>query len=454
MARSFWQNARNRTGQEAFRSGVRTVRRPTRQFLNLSVSRYTILFETRISANRLLRQPWRTMKPASHFAFLVGRFLLAGTFLMFFAGPLWRASAQLSTIEHLAKPGFWPSKISKASAGFVGSGACAKCHLEIAAMQQNAPMASTLVSAPDAETLHAHPHLNFAEGRYKYEIVTSARGSTYTVTDGARTLSALLRWAFGAGPVGQSYIYEKEGRWYEARVSFFSTVNNLEFTPGRALVSPRNLEEAMARPVSEEQMVRCLRCHATGITQYTPNTSNIFLGVSCEACHGPGAGHVTAMEGEILAAGMPAWEGDDNLIFDPRRLDPTDSIEFCGACHSTWWDVRLSGANGHATLLSPAYRLVNSKCWGKGDKRLECTACHDPHVQRELRPEAYDQKCLACHAREAGLTVSADHPGRACPVSQRKCTSCHMPKVEVPDLHYALTDHDIRIPGSGKALQK
>lgn len=395
------------------------------------------------------------MKPTFHLGFLLPRVLWGGTFLFFIAGPLWRASAQLSTIEHLAKPGFWPTQISKAPAGFVGPGACAKCHLEIAARQRNAPMASTLVSAADAETLHSHPQLKFEQGRYKYEIVTSAGGSTYTVTDGARSLSALLRWAFGAGPVGQSYVYQNDGHWYEARVSFFSTVNNLEFTPGRALASPRNLEEAMARPMSDEQMVRCLRCHSTGVTsQYSADTSNILLGVSCEACHGPGARHVAALEGEILATGRPTSEADDNLIFDPGRLDPTDSIEFCGACHSTWWDVRLSGANGHATLLSPAYRLVNSKCWGKGDKRLECTACHDPHARRELRPEAYDPKCLACHANEVGVTPSADRPGRACPVGKRKCTSCHMPKVEVPDLHYPLTDHDIRIPPSGKAFEK
>lgn len=42
-----------------------------------------------------------------------------------------------------------------------------------------------------------------------------------------------------------------------------ASVFSLQFTPGRSLASPRNLEEAMARSVSEEQIVRCLRvsCH-------------------------------------------------------------------------------------------------------------------------------------------------------------------------------------------------
>jgi hypothetical protein len=395
------------------------------------------------------------MKPIRRCRFLTSRFLSRGVFLLLFVSLACRVSAQLSTIEHLANPGFWPTQISKSSADFVGSDVCAKCHRDITAIQKSAPMALTVARAGEAEVLQSHPHLNFEQGRYKYEIVTSTSGSTYSVTDGTRSLSALLSWAFGAGPVGQSYLYLRDGHWYEARASFFGTLNNLHFTPGRALASPRDLEEAMSRPVSNADLVRCFRCHATGVTsEYSVDTSRLLLGISCEACHGPGGKHVAAIEGEIFAMGMPSGEADEKLIFNPRRLDPTDSVELCGACHSTWWDVRLSGANGHATLLSPAYRLVNSKCWGKGDARLECTACHDPHAPRERQAEAYDAKCLACHISEAGLTPSADHPGRACPVGKSKCTSCHMPKVDVPDLHYAITDHDIRIARSGEHFPK
>lgn len=316
-------------------------------------------------------------------------------------------------------------------------------------------MALTVARAADAEVLHAHPYLKFERGRYKYEIVTSAAESTYTVTDGSRSLSALLSWAFGAGPVGQSYLYLRDGHWYEARASFFGTLNNLQFTPGRALSAPRDLEEATSRPVSNRDVVRCFRCHATGVSsEYTVDTSRLQLGISCEACHGPGGNHVATMETEIFVMGVPRGETDQRFIFNPRRLDPTSSVEFCGACHSTWWDVRLSGANGHATLLSPAYRLVNSKCWGKGDLRLACTTCHDPHAPRERQPEAYDAKCLACHLRETASLPSAGHPGRACPVSRSKCTSCHMPKVDVPDLHYAITDHEIRIARAGENFPK
>jgi Cytochrome c554 and c-prime len=363
------------------------------------------------------------------------------------------AVAQLATIEHLAKPGFWPTKISSASEDFVGAAACAKCHPTIAAKQGKVPMARTLAHVDETEVLRSHPRLTFQQGPYRYALVTSAVGSTYTVSDDTRSLSASLLWAFGAGTVGQSYLYQHEGQWYEARASFFGTLGNLNFTPGRALASPHGLEEAMSRTVSNTEVMGCFRCHAVGVTsESSVDTAHLFLGVSCEACHGAGGKHVSAMQAESLVDGGPSGEVDRELIFDPGQLSATDSVDFCGACHSTWWDVRLSGKTGTSTVISPGYRLENSKCWGKGDARLACTTCHDPHGPLEHRADVYDSKCLGCHVSVAGAAASPDHPGVACPISKTGCTSCHMPKVDIPELHRPVTDHDIRVVRPGAPL--
>jgi len=50
---------------------------------------------------------------------------------------------------------------------------------------------------------------------------------------------------------------------------------------------------------------------------------------------------------------------------------------------------------------------------------------------------------------EARAKTSADHPGPACPVGTTKCTSCHMPKIELPDFHHEFTDHRIRTVRKG-----
>jgi hypothetical protein len=39
-------------------------------------------------------------------------------------------------------------------------------------------------------------------------------------------------------------------------------------------------------------------------------------------------------------------EQGEAMIMNPRRLDPVDSVDFCGACHRTWEDVVANGFTG------------------------------------------------------------------------------------------------------------
>jgi hypothetical protein len=355
---------------------------------------------------------------------------------------------QLSTTDHLAEPGFWPTQNAVTRSDYVGSGACASCHAGKATSQKTTPMAQTAMHADDAEILRSHPQMNFAISRYRYEIKSAGKGSVYTVTDGTRSLSATLLWAFGTGRVGQSYLFKKDdGNFYEARVTYFETLKALDFTPSRALTSPKDVEEAMYRPVDAAEIGRCFACHTTASTIGDHfDEKNLMLGIICEACHGPGAKHVASAEAAKIA-GMP--DAARGTIFNAAQLSPTDSVDFCGACHGTWWDIKLSGVKGASTARSQPYRLENSKCWDKGDSRLTCIACHDPHQQLQTDPSAYDGICLKCHVSSAGEKRTASHPGVACPAGTRNCVSCHMPKVYVPEMHYKFTDHRIRVVKPG-----
>jgi hypothetical protein len=309
-------------------------------------------------------------------------------------------------------------------------------------------MGRTAEYADDAEILHAHADLSFSVGVYRYLIKSDAKHSLYTVTDGTQTLSSPLLWAFGTGRVGQSYLFKREdGHFYEARVTYFESSKNLGFTPSRDLASPKDVEEAMDRPVGSTEIGHCFGCHTTASTIDDKfDEKNLIPGVTCEACHGPGAKHAAAMKSLINGTLRP--RGDD--IFNSAHLSPADSVDFCGACHGTWWDVKLSGVKGVSTARSAPYRLVTSKCWGKGDFRLTCTACHDPHEQLQTESAAYDHACLKCHVTSPGQKTTTEHPGAACPVGTNKCSSCHMEKVYVPEMHDKFTDHRIRIVRAGE----
>jgi hypothetical protein len=356
--------------------------------------------------------------------------------------------AQLSTVDHLAEPGFWPTQAGVSRKDYVGPNACVSCHASKVASQAKTPMARTVSYADDTEVLHAHPDLAFTVGAYRYLIKSDGKHSLYTVTNGKETLSSPLLWAFGTPRVGQSYLFKKDdGHFYEARVTYFESLKGLGFTPSRDLASPKDVEEAMDRPVEGAEIGRCFGCHTTASTIGDRfDEEHLIPGVACEACHGPGAKHVAAMN-RLMKGDLSARQSD---IFNSAHLDPTDSVEFCGACHASWWDVKNSGVKGVSTTRSAPYRLVTSKCWGtRGDARLTCTACHDPHEPLQTEASDYDHACLKCHVM-SGSKPTAEHPEVACPVAARNCTSCHMQKVYVPEMHDKFTDHRIRIVREGE----
>jgi hypothetical protein len=129
-------------------------------------------------------------------------------------------------------------------------------------------------------------------------------------------------------------------------------------------------------------------------------------------------------------------------------MDAEDAANFCGQCHRTWDTVVRNGWKGIIDVRFQPYRLENSKCFTGTDRRISCLACHDPHQQVNHDSASYDSKCMACHG-EAKTSPTAIANIKTCPVATSKCTSCHMPKLELPGVHARFTDHMIRIVRAG-----
>jgi Cytochrome c554 and c-prime len=352
--------------------------------------------------------------------------------------------AQYPTEYHVAAPGFWPTKSAAPGDEYVGSQVCSSCHAGKFRSQKTTAMAETFTRASDSFILKQYAQLSFVSGKIHYEITSDEKQNTLTVTDGKETISTPLLYAFGNGRVGQSYLFKKrdDNHFYEARVSYFDSLKNLNFTPSRALANPNDLNEAMARQVPPQEVLKCFGCHTTDSTVGTHlQEEKLIAGVSCEACHGPGAEHAAAASAANLAGTPEAARG---TIFNAAKLSPADSVDFCGACHITFWDMKLTGVKGVGTSKAQPYRLEMSKCWGKGDARLTCIACHDPHQPLQTDLSSYDRNCLQCHV-VSGANKTAEQTGNACAVATKNCVSCHMPKVNAPVMHYAFTDHRIRV---------
>ena len=335
---------------------------------------------------------------------------------------------------------------------YVGAEACAQCHGDIVKHYAASGMAHALAKA---EALPRDLPLAFKLGEYEYKLERQGEQVQYSIARGAETFSAPLLWTFGHGASGHTFVLQHEGKFYESRVSYFTNLQRLDLTPGAPREIPAALPEAIGQPLSNETALACFKCHTTPsagtnaaeLKQFTPN-------VNCEACHGAGEKHVALMRGQTKAV------KSDKAIFNPARL-PADDLnqQFCGACHRDWLTVMaMPNRGGTANVRFQPYRLANSKCYQNlDDRRISCTACHDPHGALVKETAAYDVKCLACHQGGAA-TVKVATKQRTAPAcrnqQQRDCASCHMPAVEPPELHYQFTDHYIRVVKTGEVYPK
>jgi hypothetical protein len=356
------------------------------------------------------------------------------------------SSISLPTSLRLASPGWWPTKGEAARAEYLGSEACVNCHELKSEGQQQTAMFHAAAPSSDSKLLRDHPSLTFRAGPYSYQLTTTPAKVVLAVRDASSLQSVDLLWALGSAHMGQTFLFERDGQFYEGHLSFFTKSQSLDVTPGQSPAVPANLLEAVGRAMPLEETRQCFACHTLASTtkgQFSPAGS--IPGVNCESCHGPGARHVAA-------ASAHAEKRGSGLIFNPASLSRIDSVDFCGACHRTWQDVVSATVNSPplVNVRFAPYRLENSQCWIKGDARITCIACHDPHKPLVHDPASYDANCLACHLSSAAEKRTPVRPGVACPVSTKNCVTCHMPKVEPPTLHSAFTDHWIRIakPGS------
>jgi hypothetical protein len=156
-------------------------------------------------------------------------------------------------------------------------------------------------------------------------------------------------------------------------------------------------------------------------------------GVQCLHCHAGAAEHESALLNRKTSAAMPKLS----------RSSSEEISQLCGKCHRTWEDIAANGPHSVLNVRFQPYRLAESKCYDAVDRRIACTACHDPHNETRRDVAFYDSKCQACH-NPAARGV------RTCSVAKANCVSCHMPKIEIPGLHFEFSDHKIRIARAGE----
>lgn len=338
----------------------------------------------------------------------------------------------------------WRPTHELAGGSYVGSNACAQCHVWHTTKRLANAMSRALSPVDGCEILKTRPRMNFRNGSYNYQIVRDGNRSIYTISDGNSSISEPILYCFGHGKAAQTYVFRHKEVFYESRVSYYQEIEGLDFTIVHPRSVPASLEDGLGRPMTVEAAQGCFACHSTGAgSAGSLQLDHLSPGVTCEGCHGPGAKHIAAVK-----------TGSKNLqVFDPAKLEADElSQEFCGACHVSFEKALLMPKQGGAiNLRYQPYRIFNSR-GHNGDARISCVACHDPHDKLAEDAASYDAKCLACHLTTRGQAKTAARSAAACPVSKQLCTTCHMPKLELPGAHGKFSDHWIRIVKPGQPI--
>lgn len=214
----------------------------------------------------------------------------------------------------------------------------------------------------------------------------------------------------------------------------------------------------------------CVTCHTTAYTKgYDPDADTyastwLEAGVGCQACHGPGAGHL-----DWVRAGAPATDVRAGFVLDPAA---SDQAEQCARCHSRRRHVLPEEQVGGPLMDQYSPTLLEAGLYHADGQILDevfvygsfaqsamhragvrCGDCHDPHGLGLRVPG--NAVCTQCHNAERedprfptlplGDFDDRSHHGHEPGSPGGNCVDCHMPARTYMELD-PRRDHRLAVP--------
>lgn len=338
------------------------------------------------------------------------------------------------SVSNLPEP---PSTSDESSAYLADSSKCGECHVGQYQHYLESGHARTFWSTRDFPFRNRFTDLIFddQERNRTFHYRTTESGIDVAVPglfDGDRFP---LQFAFGSGDNAITLMTltpdgTGEPVGIEHRVSWLSTMEQADLTPGQLGLAVSHDIEYFGRVVRGATLERCFDCHTTSCSIRGDELIDLIPNVGCERCHPSSDSHAAAMD---VAPATSA------IGFEETPWRSSQQIQICAECHRGVNDIKASQIrrdNPKIVRYQPV-GLVQSKCYTES-QRLLCSTCHDPHQHASKRTKReYELTCLTCHSSSPQATQCSVSP-------DNDCVACHMPPVEIhPSVSFH--DHWIRI---------
>jgi hypothetical protein len=335
-------------------------------------------------------------------------------------------------------------------AGYAGDAACFSCHKEQSLSYHRTSHYLTSQLADKKSILGlftegsniliiSNPEKASQDPRLFFQMDAKEDGfyQTAVAEQGSQRLmrSERIDVVIGSGVRGQTYLYWSGNQLYELPVSYWRDGNRWINSPGY-----RDGTANFARHVDP----RCLECHATYIRALStdPQTNiyekaSLVTGISCESCHGGGAGHI---EKEKSHSSSPT-EPSGRAVLNPAKFERDRQIDQCALCHNGTQREEFVpafsyvpgksldnylGANPLDSAEHPDVHgnqvglLKRSRCFSSSSD-MSCSTCHNVHAPERSVAE-YSDRCLSCHRwQSCGISKKMGNK------ITHNCIDCHMP---------------------------
>jgi predicted CXXCH cytochrome family protein len=345
-------------------------------------------------------------------------------------GP-WRLALFIRSLRSLSPQEQVQQASTAASAHYVGSLACRKCHEEIYDRWHKTPMANVIRDPrehPDAiiPNLATNPFAKFTKSDVAF-VYGSLWKQRYFTKIGDDYYPEPAQWDLATHQWLKYFVPQTADWWVK-----FYPLDNMQRPTGPTCDGCHSVDYNIHTKQVAEWNVGCERCHGPGSAHAEhPTRANIvnpahmdYVAASdtCISCHSQGRPTTIPIEGKYYDWPVGYRVGrnlQDYWKLEEHTLGETTFTHFPdGTAHKN----RMQGND-----------FVQSVMYTRG---ITCFTCHDVHGTNnyaQLRKPA-DKLCLDCHGplspngpRTATLEEHTHHKSGS-PGSQ--CIACHMPKIE------------------------